>query len=97
MASHQDDLLGKISEMEKSMGKISEMEKTLGQLLDWSKSITQELRLRHPGPPVMTEPLPLSTVIQYCNPNHEADDLYPRSVLHSHCCCFLFSFSENFA
>ncbi|CAL8172056.1 unnamed protein product [Prunus armeniaca] len=77
MASHQDDLLGKISEMEKSVGKISEMEKTLGQLLDWSKSITQELRLRQPGPPVMTEPLPPSTVIEYCNPNHEADDLYP--------------------
>ncbi|XP_016651196.1 PREDICTED: uncharacterized protein LOC107881591 isoform X2 [Prunus mume] len=83
MASRQDELLGKISEMEKSGGKISEMEKsagkilemekTLGQLLDFSKSITQELRLLRPP----------STVIENYNPSHpnpEAYDLYPSQL-----------------
>ncbi|BBH08317.1 hypothetical protein Prudu_020469 [Prunus dulcis] len=80
MASHQDDLLGKISEMEKSMGKISEMEKTLGQLLDWSKSITQELRLRHPGPPVMTEPLPLPRLPEDWEHASMTDDEHANAV-----------------
>ncbi|KAI5330022.1 hypothetical protein L3X38_029419 [Prunus dulcis] len=78
MASHQDELLGKILAIEKSLGKISEMEKTLGQLLDWFKSITQELRLLRPGPPITTRPLPC-TVIENYNPNQvEAYVLYPR-------------------
>ncbi|PQM41808.1 uncharacterized protein Pyn_09340 [Prunus yedoensis var. nudiflora] len=77
MASHQDELLCKILEIEKSLGKIPEMEKTLGQLLDWFKSITQELRLLRPGPPVTTRPLPC-TVIENYNPNQEeAYVLYP--------------------
>ncbi|CAB4280976.1 unnamed protein product [Prunus armeniaca] len=78
MASHQDEVLGKILAIEKSLGKISEMEKTLGQLLDWFKSITQELRLLRPGPPITTRPLPC-TVIENYNPNQEeAYVLYPR-------------------
>ncbi|KAL6281289.1 hypothetical protein ACE6H2_018170 [Prunus campanulata] len=78
MASHQDELLRKILEIEKSLGKIPEMEKTLGQLLDWFKSITQELRLLRPGPPITTRPLPC-TVIENYNPNQEEPYvLYPR-------------------
>ncbi|XP_016651793.1 PREDICTED: uncharacterized protein LOC103340779 isoform X2 [Prunus mume] len=76
MASRQDDLLGKISEMEKSMDKLPEMEKILGQLFDLMKSITQELRLQGPSPAITTTPLPPSTVMEYRNPNHEAHDLY---------------------
>ncbi|BBH03937.1 hypothetical protein Prudu_014940, partial [Prunus dulcis] len=75
MASHQDELLVKISEIEKSVGKILEMEKTLGQLLDFSKSITQELRLLRPGAPIKTTPLTF-TVIENYNPNHPNQEAY---------------------
>ncbi|XP_008244039.2 PREDICTED: uncharacterized protein LOC103342209 [Prunus mume] len=85
MASRQDDLLVKISEMEKSLakisemenspGKVSEMEKSLGQLFDWTKSITEELRLLRPIPPVTTS-IPISTVIDG-SPNHENVNVCP--------------------
>ncbi|CAB4311648.1 unnamed protein product [Prunus armeniaca] len=39
VASCQDDLLGKISEMEKSLGKISQMEKSLGKIWEMKKSL----------------------------------------------------------
>ncbi|KAL6290103.1 hypothetical protein ACE6H2_007613 [Prunus campanulata] len=64
--SRQDELLGKISQIEK----------TLSQLLDWSKSIKQEILLR-PGPAITTTPLPPSAVFEDCNSDHEADDFYP--------------------
>ena len=69
-------------------GKLPEMEKIMGQLFDLMKSITQELCLQGPSPAITTTPLPPSTVMEYHNPNHEAHDLYQRSVLNSHCCCF---------
>ncbi|PQM41959.1 uncharacterized protein Pyn_04724 [Prunus yedoensis var. nudiflora] len=66
--SRQDELLGKILQIEK----------TLGQLVDWSKSITQEFGLLHPGPAISTTtPLPLSAVFEDCNSDHEDDDFYP--------------------
>ncbi|XP_021810755.1 uncharacterized protein LOC110754064 [Prunus avium] len=39
VASRQDDLLGKISEMEKSVGKISQMEKSVGKIWEMKKSL----------------------------------------------------------
>ncbi|XP_021826141.1 uncharacterized protein LOC110767025 [Prunus avium] len=66
--SRQDELLGKISQIDK----------TLGQLLDWSKSITQEFGLLGPRPAITTTtPLPPSAVFDECNSDHEADDFYP--------------------
>ncbi|XP_016649758.1 PREDICTED: uncharacterized protein LOC107881154 [Prunus mume] len=60
------------------LGKISQIEKTVGQLLDWSKSITQEFGLLRHGPAITTtKPLPPSAVFEDCNSDHEADDFYP--------------------
>ncbi|CAB4300189.1 unnamed protein product [Prunus armeniaca] len=65
--SYQDELLRKVSQIEK----------TVGQLWDWSKSITQEFGLLRPGPAITTTtPLPPSAVFEDCNSDHEADDFY---------------------
>ncbi|CAL9006944.1 unnamed protein product [Prunus brigantina] len=57
--------------------KMSQIEKTVGQLLDWSKSITQEFGLPRPGPAITTTTsLPPSAVFEDCNSDHEADDFY---------------------
>lgn len=45
VASRQDNLLGKISEMEKSMGKISQMEKSLGKIWEMNKSLGKILEM----------------------------------------------------
>ncbi|CAB4269803.1 unnamed protein product [Prunus armeniaca] len=60
------------------LGKILQIEKTVGQLLDWSKSITQKFGLLRPDPAITTTtPLPPSAVLEDCNSDHEADDFYP--------------------
>lgn len=80
MASRQDELLHKLSEMGKSLGELSEIKKSITalstqqtQVVDLTKSMMEELRLLHCSRP--------ETTAFDNSPNHDAIIIYPNLTM----------------